>query len=92
VTQEDNNMNLIKTAGLATAALLALGVTSASAEKGGAKRFAPGQSSKATHPTARNAAPGQQMLNNRTQATAPGNSFNAPGQRMIRARTPGGTR
>jgi hypothetical protein len=40
---------------------------------------------------ARNAAPGQQMLNERTSATAPGNSFNAPGQKMIRERTPGGT-
>jgi hypothetical protein len=40
---------------------------------------------------ARNAAPGQQMLNERTSATAPGNSFTAPGQKMIRERTPGGT-
>jgi hypothetical protein len=40
----------------------------------------------------RNSAPGQQMLNKRTSATAPGNSFNAPGQKMIRKRTPGGTR
>jgi hypothetical protein len=41
---------------------------------------------------ARNAAPGQQMINNRTADTAPGNSFNAPGQKMIRERTPGGTK
>jgi|GEM_PF-6424172 len=40
----------------------------------------------------RNSAPGQQMLNQRTSATAPGNSFNAPGQKMIRKRTPGGTK
>lgn len=40
---------------------------------------------------ARNSAPGQQMINNRTAKTAPGNSYNAPGQKMIRARTPGGT-
>jgi hypothetical protein len=40
----------------------------------------------------RNSAPGQQMLNKRTSATAPGNSFNAPGQKMIRQRTPGGTK
>lgn len=40
----------------------------------------------------RNSAPGQQMLNQRTSATAPGSSFNAPGQKMIRKRTPGGTK
>ena len=47
---------------------------------------------KSTGAQSRNSAPGQQMLNKRTSATAPGNSFNAPGQRMIRQRTPGGTK
>lgn len=56
----------------------------------GASSYAPGSGGGGE--AARNAAPGQQMLNRRTSATAPGNSFNAPGQKMIRKRTPGGTR
>ena len=78
-------MKIIKMTGLTALALVAaFGVTSADAGQGGAK--------KQKQNSARNSAPGQQMLNNRTRATAPGNSFNAPGQRMIRQRTPGGTR
>jgi len=56
---------------------------------GGASSYVPGSGGGGV--TARNSAPGQQMLNRRTSATAPGNSFNAPGQKMIRQRTPGGT-
>jgi hypothetical protein len=56
---------------------------------GGASSYPPGSGGGGV--TARNSAPGQQMLNRRTSATAPGNSFNAPGQKMIRKRTPGGT-
>jgi hypothetical protein len=37
-------------------------------------------------------APGQQMINERTRATAPGKSYDAPGQERIRARTPGPTK
>ena len=56
---------------------------------GGASNYAPGAGGGGV--TARDSAPGQQMINNRTAATAPGNSYNAPGQKMIRRRTPGGT-
>lgn len=56
----------------------------------GASSYAPGSGGGGE--ASRNAAPGQQMLNRRTSATAPGNSFNAPGQKMIRKRTPGGTK
>ena len=56
---------------------------------GGAFSYAPGSGGGGV--TARNSAPGQQMLNRRTSATAPDNSFNAPGQQMIRKRTPDGT-
>jgi len=59
-----------------------------SSQSGGASSYAP----KGSGVEGRNAAPGQQMLNRRTSATAPGKSFNAPGQKMIRERTPGGTK
>ena len=71
---------MYKAASMIGAISLALSVSVASAEP------------KSKGAESRNAAPGQQMLNQRTSATAPGNSFNAPGQQMIRKRTPGGTK
>jgi len=85
----------MKTATLVIGAL-ALALTAPAAIAGpksggpGASSFAPDQGGGGV--AARNSAPGQQMLNRRTSATAPGNSFNAPGQKMIRKRTPGGTK
>lgn len=75
-------------------AVMALSLTASAVEAApkagrGASSFTPGSGGSGI--VARNSAPGQQMLNNRTSATAPGKSFNAPGQRMIRKRTPGGT-
>lgn len=82
----------MKTGTLLVAAIaLALSVPAAGAgpkSSGGASNYVPGTGG---GNAARNSAPGQQMLNRRTSATALGNSFNAPGQKMIRKRTPGGT-
>ena len=86
------NLPMKTTTLLVAAMALALSAPAAIAGSkggGGASSYAPGSGGGGVG--ARNSAPGQQMLNRRTSATAPGNSYNAPGQKMIRQRTPGGT-
>jgi hypothetical protein len=74
------------------AVALALSAVSADAQtksnqSGGASTYAPGHQDNVGTSPGRNSAPGQQMLDDRTSKTAPGNSFDAPGQKKIRDRT-----
>jgi hypothetical protein len=75
-------------AGVLGMAVAAFSLSTAEAQQGRGGMTG-GQTGRMTSPGPQNYAPGQQMLNARTEKTSPGNSFAAPGQQKIRARTTG---